>query len=102
MFAVVPKKGDYRLPVHDVSADGLAINLDNEEDAASLPIGAGETLHLQLYVNQTLHMPLVVKVVRVDNHETIRRIGAEIVEKGTPGHVALQAFCTFLDRLGEM
>src|SRR5579885_2681962 len=77
LFVVVPKKGIHRLPIHDVSAEGIGFDLDTEgESPSDFPVKVGETLELRLYLNQSLFLALEAKVMRSQEKDLIRRIGA--------------------------
>ncbi len=98
LFAVIPKKGGHRLTVYDLSDEGLLFDLDTEGEAASdYPLQSGEELELHLYLNQSLYLPLKLKVVRISEENSIRRIGAEIKDKGSKAYKAFQAFLQMLD-----
>ncbi len=102
---VVPKKGDFRLPLHDLSELGLGFDLDmGGESLADYPIREGENLDVQIYLNQSLAIPVVVTVVRLTTAKSdegeVRRIGAKFHER-SKGLPAVQAFVNFLDRVVE-
>ena len=106
LFVVVPKKGDHRLPVHDLSDQGVGFDIDMEgESIESFPVKSGETFELKLYLNQTLFIPLQVKVARIVETQgetgAVRRIGAEFAQKNTKAFLGLRAFVTLLDSLLE-
>lgn len=99
LFVTLPHKGGYRLAVHDVSELGIGFDFDTEgEDPSLFPLAAGEHLEVHLYLNQTLYLPLRVKVSRVFSVGSTRRVGAELVA-GTPSR---QAYLSFLAMLGEL
>lgn len=79
LFVVIPKKGSHKLKVYDVSEGGLRFDYDLEGEPADLfPVRQGEEFELHFYLNQRLFVPLKVKVARIENVDSIRRIGAEI------------------------
>jgi hypothetical protein len=97
LFVVIPRKGSHRLRVYDASDHGLRFDLDLEgESSAGSPIKPGEELEVNLYLNQSLYLPLTVKVVRVEEQGTLRRVGSEF--KGKP-HRAYLSFLGLLDEL---
>jgi hypothetical protein len=100
---VIPKKGGHRLAVHDVSEGGMAFDFDMEGEATDdTPLKPGETIDLQLYLNQSLFIPLKLKVARVDTQGMVRRVGAELMEKDNPAQRAFTAFIDMLDQVVEV
>ena len=97
---MLPKKGDYRLPVYDVSELGMAFDLDMEgEELSQFPVSAGETLDLNFYLNQTLYIPLSVRIVRIHEIEGKRKIGSEMAETESKYY---QAYCSFVELLDKI
>jgi hypothetical protein len=102
LFAVVPKKGVHRLPVHDLSEQGIAFDLDIEGEAhEQFPIAIGEKIELLLYLNQSLYLPLSGKVMRVDDKSEVRKIGAELSDTGSASFKGYAAFLQLLEVLAE-
>lgn len=98
LFVVVPKKGPLRLKVHDLSDGGMRFDVDAEgESPTDFQIREGENIDVQLYLNQTLFLPLRLRVVRVESAGAVRRLGAEFAEKSSPGYRAFLAFVQMLD-----
>jgi hypothetical protein len=101
-FVVVPKKGFHRLRVVDVSESGVGFDYDIVgEMKEAFPVKHGETFELQFYLNQTLFLPMHVKVMRIDDSKVIRRVGAEFTTTGTPEYQGLCAVLDMIDRLSE-
>ncbi|MCM2279966.1 MAG: PilZ domain-containing protein [Oligoflexia bacterium] len=98
LFVVIPTKGIHRLNIRDVSDQGIGFELDTEAaSAVDFPLQIGEEFELNLYLNQSLYLPLAVKVVRLDNPDgTSRGVGAEFVDAEAPG---LKAYLSFLQML---
>lgn len=113
MFCVVPKKGVHRLQVHDVSDHGIGFDLDLEvEEAAGFALKSGEHLEVHFYLNQSLYLPLSVKVARIEDRNAndepssvsqakVRRIGAEFDQKDK-GHHAFLSFLAMLDAIVDV
>ncbi|MEK6705593.1 MAG: PilZ domain-containing protein [Bdellovibrionota bacterium] len=98
IFVVVPKKGVHRLKLGDLSEIGIGFDLDIEgEPQAGFPMASGGEIGLRLYLNQSLYLPLVVKVVRVEKREGFRRVGATFSDAGGKVHNALVSFLHMLD-----
>jgi hypothetical protein len=109
MFCVVPKKGPYRLAIHDVSDHGIGFNLDMDgEDIQGFALKMGEQLDVHFYLNQSLYLPLSVKVARIEERNDgspeqgkVRRIGAELDAKD-PVHAGFAAFLKMLDAIADV
>lgn len=102
-FVVVPKKGFHRLRVVDLSETGVGFDYDIVgEMKDAFPVKNGETFELQFYLNQTLFLPMQVKVMRIDDSKVIRRVGAEFLQTGTPEHQGLCAVLEMIDKLSEI
>ncbi|MGK5081977.1 PilZ domain-containing protein [Bdellovibrionota bacterium FG-1] len=102
LFVVVPQKGIHRLEVHNVSEQGLSFDLDTEgEDAANFPLKESENLEIQFYLNQSLFLPLSVRIVRAETTGPVRRVGVEIVrqDKASEG---FKAFIQMLDQVADV
>jgi hypothetical protein len=102
-FVVVPKKGFHRLRVVDLSDTGVGFDYDIiGEMKEAFPVKAGETFELQFYLNQTLFLPMNVKVARIDDSKVLRRVGAEFTATGTPEHQGLLAVLDMIDKVSEI
>lgn len=102
LFAVVPSKGPYRLPVHDVSDTGLGFDFDMEgEDTSLTHIKLGDQFALHLYLNQTLYLPLKGKAMRVEERGGVRKVGMEVL-KDSPGLKAFQSFVKVIDGMSDV
>jgi len=101
LFVVVSTKNILRLKINDLSELGIGFNFDIEGEAEQAPIKVGDLLDLQLYLNQSLHIPLQIKIARIEDAEKIRKIGAEYTDKTSKGYQALMAFLEMLDRLAD-
>ena len=100
LFLVVPRKGPHRLPIHDVSREGIGFSLDTEgETPEEFPLEQGETLNLRLYLNQTLYLPLVLKAARIESHSGLRRVGASFEEREKASYKAYLAFHDMLEEV---
>jgi hypothetical protein len=104
-FVVVPNKGFHRLRVADLSETGVGFDYDiigeGEEAKEAFPVKIGEAFDLRFYLNQTLFLPMHVRVARIDDSKVIRRIGAEFAVTGTPEHEGLCAILDMIDLLSE-
>ena len=102
LFVAVPKKGGAKLPVHDISELGMGFDLDLEGEGTDIPVKMGETFEVQFYLNQTLYLPLQVRVARIEEKNGIRRVGAEFPDQNTPYNRALNSFIGMIDSISEV
>lgn len=97
---VLPSQGFHRLKIHDLSEGGLRFDAEVEGQADTfVPIKQGEKLEIQLYLNQSLFLPIPIKVVRIENGEIVRRVGAEILETNSPEYKAYLQFIKLIDSI---
>jgi hypothetical protein len=102
LSVVIPKKGDLRLPLLDLSELGLGFEVELEEDESALmSLRADEQMELHLYLNQSLFLPLKVTVKRLIPRGKRRQVGVEFVQQGGSSHSAVVAFLKMLDILSE-
>ena len=105
VFVAIPDKVPYRLPVRDLSDLGIGFLLDPEGSNGELAsVHLGESLDIALYLNQTLHVPLRVEIVRIlQSEESGPRVaGARISEPYSPGYRAFVSFVQLLDALADL
>ncbi len=103
LFLVVPKKGAHRLPIHDISNEGIGFSLDTEgESPDQFALAAGEVIQLRLYLNQTLYLPLAVKTARIETVGGVRRVGAAFEDTASKSFRAFQAFNQMLDQVADV
>jgi hypothetical protein len=102
LFVVIPRKGPHRLPIHDLSDAGIGFDLDTEgEESGDFNVKEGESLDIHLYLNQSLYLPLSVRIMRLEERNQVRRIGAEFSEEDA-GFKAFQAFLQMLDSIVDV
>lgn len=102
IFLAIPTKGPHRLQVVDLSENGIGFNLDIENESLSdYPIRVGDEVDLKLYINTSLHIPLAIRVVRIETKKTGRFIGAEFQKKGPEYLKTLNSFLQMLDSMVE-
>ena len=98
LFAVVPKKGIHRLPIHDVSGEGIGFDLYTEgEMPGDFPVKLGEVLEIRIYLNQSLFVALEAKVARLQEKNLIRRVGAEFLNRSSKPFKAFSSFLKMLE-----
>ncbi len=81
---------------------GIGFDFDTEgEESALSPVSRGETVELHFYLNQSLYLPLVLKVARIEGG-SVRRVGAEFKDQQTAGYRAFLAFFQMLEAISEV
>ena len=102
-FVSLPVKGSYRLNVYDVSEVGMGFDFDIEgEDLTEHPLVVGDFVEVSLYLNQSVCMPLTLRVARVEGDAVKRRVGAEFQELSSLSYRAFLSFLRLIDDLHEM
>ncbi|MBL7715615.1 MAG: PilZ domain-containing protein [Bdellovibrionales bacterium] len=101
-FVSVPKKGGYKLKVHDLSEIGIGFDLDIPGEGASVPVKEGDTWEVHFYLNQTLYLPLTVKIARLLDREGVRYAGAEFPDRSTAPYHAIESLLKMLDQLADV
>jgi len=59
-------------------------------------------LEIQFYLNQSLYLPLAIKVMRLETKEGLRQIGGEIIQAQSPAYKGYTSFLAMLDALSEV
>ncbi len=100
MFAVLPTMGHYRLKIYDITTLGIGFCFAPfaEFDPFHKPI-VGQELPLELYLNDSLHLHLNIRVVRLVENEDKHKIGAEFIHTDNESYHAFLAFMKFVDQL---
>lgn len=92
-FIVIPKRmGMSRVYMRDISASGLAFQLEVEHD-----FHVDQAFQIRLYTSPAFYLPVEVKVVRVDGSE----VALAFTQSKSKGVQALQKFIEFLDLASE-
>lgn len=103
LSVVLKNKSDIRLKIHDMSDQGLGFEIDIEgESIDGYTPKTGETLSIELYLNQSLSIPLKIKVVRIEKKNHNRTVGVEIQDQNGKAHQAFLGFLQTIDRLAEV
>lgn len=101
-FVSIPKRGSHRLHVYDLSELGVGFDFDIEgEDLGAHPLALDDLLELHFYINQSLFLPLKIRVARIEDKKTKRKVGAEFTEPKSDSCRALQAFLKMIDEIFE-
>jgi hypothetical protein len=106
VFIVVPERAPHRLSVKEVSDLGICFQLDPDSVAGAqlLDVRSGDTLDISLYLNQSLHLPLRIQVVRIyqERDDGPRLAGASILDLNSSGYKAFASFIQLIDALAEV
>lgn len=93
-YILVPEKGLQKVSIYDISADGIAFDLD----LSSGGMKEGEEVAMRVYLNQFTYFPFIVSIanVRAVPHEGITRHGCGFM-KATVNEDALRHFVGFIE-----
>lgn len=93
-FILVPEKGLQKVAIYDISADGIAFDLD----LSSGNLKEGEEVAMRVYLNQMTYFPFVVSIANVREvpQEGITRHGCGFL-KATVNEDALKHFVGFIE-----
>lgn len=93
-FALIPRKGLFKITLHDISENGMAFDIENK----SGHFAVGEEVAMRVYLNHQTYFPFVVKVAnyRAVTEEKVFRHGVNFV-KGTINDEALHHFVKFIE-----
>lgn len=95
VYLVITDMGPYKIQISDLSEIGIGFQLDDDLEA----IEAGQEKAVQLYMNQTLFLPLTIKIVRAFQKDGFWNYGAELLDKNKKGPEALKHFMRVLSCL---
>ena len=101
MHVEVPSYGAYRMRFYDVCTMGISFDYgldDDEDNAAVLP---GSEFDIKLYLNETLSLPLTIRVAHVSRVDGKWRVGAEFIKRESKAYNAYLQFVNFVDGLND-
>jgi hypothetical protein len=88
-----------------VSEIGIGFDFDIEgESFEEFPLQRGQEVEVHLYLNQSLFLPLMVSVARIQPEGSVRRVGAQFdkdASKNGQGYRAYRAFVDMVDAVAE-
>jgi hypothetical protein len=93
-FILVPEKGLQKVAIYDISADGIAFDLD----MASGGLKEGEDVAMRVYLNQFTYFPFIISIANVREipNEGVTRHGCGFM-KATVNEDALRHFVGFIE-----
>lgn len=100
MFVSFPERGFTKLPMHDISEVGIAFFAQEV-----LEFKSGEVVQGQVYLNQSLSIPCLGRVVRVlqsRRGDDMQEVALEFHDLKHPGVMVMTDFLKFLDRLSAI
>ena len=101
--AVLPGRGDLRLPLEDISEVGIGIRISQDLlEHPGLVLTAGSQIDLQLYLNQSLFLPLKVRVVRSSQKNDETHIGMDFIAGRPDAIAAVSHFVKMVDILSQV
>jgi hypothetical protein len=98
-YICVPKLGYTRHQVNDISELGIGFMLDT---LGEFRVANDEECDLHFYLNQSLYLPLQIKVVRaIDRDAGIQEVGAIFLETESSIHQTFLTLVNLVDQLSE-
>lgn len=103
LSVVIPKKGPHRLVVSDVSEGGIGFTADTEgENLTDFLMKKGDVIEAHFYLNQSLFIPLALQIIRIEEKDGVRQVGAEFKSGNPQGLKGLHSFLQTLDQLADV
>ncbi len=101
--AVLPGRGDLRLPLEDISEVGIGIRISQDlMEHPGLVLTAGTQIDVQLYLNQSLFLPLKVRVVRSSQKNDEMHVGMDFIAGRADAITAVSHFVKMVDILSQI
>ena len=97
-YICVPKLGLTRHQVNDISETGIGFRI---ETLGEFKLVTEEICELQFYLNQSLYLPLKIKVARHEHQDAFQQVGAIFLDTEKTPHKTLLTLVQFLDQLTE-
>lgn len=96
-FVVVPKLGGVKKKLQDLSESGIGFQFDT---LGTFSLKQGEEVEIHFYLNQTLFLPLQVRIARVAAQSPeVQEVGCEITSIKTPGYSTFLTLVKLIDQL---
>jgi hypothetical protein len=95
VFLVIPELGPYKNKISDLSEIGIGFESEN----IHTDLEPEKELSVQLYLNQTLYLPLKLKIARTIKKEDLIIYGAEFMGGEKKSLEALKHFTNVLNCL---
>jgi hypothetical protein len=95
-YICVPKLGFTRHTVNDVSETGIGITIST---MGEIKLKDGEECELHLYLNQSLYLPLQIKVMRERDSEETQLVGAQFMNTESKEFKTYLTLVKLLDQL---
>ena len=98
-YICIPKLGYTRHNVLDISELGIGIMIDT---LGEFRLEANESCELHFYVNQSLHLPLRIKVMRtMDREDLTQEVGAIFLDTETSEFQTFLTLVKLTDQLSQ-
>ena len=97
-YIQIPKLGPARHRVQDVSELGIGFIV---ESLGVFKLATDEECDLHFYLNQSLFLPLKIKVMRQEDQGDTQQVGAVFLDKTSNQYQTLLSLVKFLDQMSE-
>ena len=97
-YVSVPKLGNSRLNVVDISEMGIGFNVDT---LGEFKVKKDEQFDLNFYINQSLCLQLKIQVVRIFEQNETQNVGAVFLETGSNQYQTFLSLVKLVDQLAE-
>ena len=96
-FVVVPKLGGIKKKLQDLSEAGIGFQFDT---LGTFSLHQGEEVEIQFYLNQTLFLPLQVRIARIGTQiPDVQEVGCVITSLKTPSYATFLTLVKLIDQL---
>jgi hypothetical protein len=98
-YIQLPKLGPTRHRVNDISEFGIGFNVESLGGIFTLK--KDEKTDLNLYLNQSLYLPLKIQVARQEQQDDVQLVGAVFLDTKSNQYQTFLSLVKFLDQLSE-
>jgi len=96
VFMIMPHLGQQKIPITDVSNDGLAFI-----PSPGITFSEGIECELYFYLNLNIRIPLKIKIVHIYEEFSSLKVGCEIMDKNSSAYDAYEKFISLLNSLSH-
>lgn len=95
-FVCVPKLGATKLKVSDISETGIGFQIDT---LGEFKLKENTESEVRFYLNQTLYLPLKIKVVRQFEENEVQHLGGLFLDTENQAHHAFLSLVHMIDKI---